>query len=119
MKFLIKKLVEAFTAANILLNKLQTPALKSFLEKYTGKTIHDVYYYRRMLERLFIEQKLEIYNILKEKDIYLMFDETTDVNGRYILNILGGICSKYSRSKSYLIHLVELSKITVKQLAEK
>ncbi|KAG0440463.1 hypothetical protein DMUE_1731 [Dictyocoela muelleri] len=63
-----------------------------------------------MLEPLFIKQKLEIYNILKEKDIYLMFDETTDVNGRFILNILGGICSKSSRSKSYLIRTVELSK---------
>ncbi|KAG0437804.1 hypothetical protein DMUE_3472 [Dictyocoela muelleri] len=39
-----------------------------------------------------------------------MFDETTDVNGRYILNILGGIFSKSSRSKSYLIRTVELSK---------
>ncbi|KAG0440192.1 hypothetical protein DMUE_1918 [Dictyocoela muelleri] len=63
-----------------------------------------------MLEPLFAEQKLERFNILKEKDIYLMFDENTGVNSRYILNILGKIRSKSSRSKSYLKCTVELSK---------
>lgn len=39
-----------------------------------------------------------------------MFDETTDVNGRYILNILSGVCSKTSRGQAYLIRTVELSR---------
>ena len=47
-----------------------------------------------------------------------MFDETTDTKGRYILNIMGGKCSKHARQKTYLLRTVELTKtnnITVSQ----
>ncbi|KAG0424770.1 hypothetical protein DMUE_6079, partial [Dictyocoela muelleri] len=46
----------------------------------------------------------------KGEDILLMFDETTDVNGRFVLNILGGFCSKISRQKIFLLRTIGLSK---------
>ncbi|KAG0442596.1 hypothetical protein DMUE_0158 [Dictyocoela muelleri] len=105
-----RDLKEAFTAANIPLYKLQTPDLKYFLREYTNKTIHDASYYRKILNPLFLEQKEKIFNLLRNQDIYLLFDETTDVNGSFILNILAGVCCKSSRSQTYLVRTVELSK---------
>ncbi|KAG0439128.1 hypothetical protein DMUE_2647 [Dictyocoela muelleri] len=103
-----KKLIEAFTSANIPLHKLQNKNLRSFLQDYTGKTIHDESYYRKMLFPIFDDKRKELLSKLRNRDIYLLFDETTDVNGRYILNILGGITSKTLREKVYLLRTVEL-----------
>ncbi len=42
--------------------------------------------------------------------IYLIFDETIDASGRYILNILIGECSKESRKKPILLKVIKLNR---------
>lgn len=105
-----RRLIEAFTAANIPLYKLQTPVFKKFLEDTTGMNIHDESYYRKMIVPLYAEKQKEIFERLKNQDIFLLFDETTDANGRYILNILGGFCDKKIKSLPYLLRSVELAR---------
>ncbi|KAG0442092.1 hypothetical protein DMUE_0542 [Dictyocoela muelleri] len=51
-----------------------------------------------------------IFSKFKGEDILLMFDETADVNGRFVLNILGSFCSKITRQKIFLLRTIELSK---------
>ncbi|KAG0422638.1 hypothetical protein DMUE_6193, partial [Dictyocoela muelleri] len=106
-----RKLVEAFSAANIPLFKLQCPALKSFLREYTGKHIHDESHYRKMIPDVYSAKRKLIFSILRDKYIFLMFDETTDSNGKYIINILGGLCNSVTRERAYLIKTVEIVKI--------
>ncbi|KAG0440242.1 hypothetical protein DMUE_1885 [Dictyocoela muelleri] len=104
------RLVEAFAAANIPLYKLQNPVLRSFLEEYTKMSIRDESYYRKILVPIFEQEKEKIFAVLKNKNIFLLFDETTDINGRYILNIMVGLCSDKSRERAYLVRTVELFK---------
>jgi hypothetical protein len=48
---------------------------------------------------------------LSDQNIYLMFDETTDANGRYILHLLAGECSKNERKIPVLFKTIELENI--------
>ncbi|KAG0441983.1 hypothetical protein DMUE_0639 [Dictyocoela muelleri] len=77
-----RKLVKAFSAANIHIFKLHCAALKSFLREYTGKNIHDESHYRKMIPNVYSAKRKLIFSILKDKYIFLMFDETTNSNGK-------------------------------------
>ncbi|KAG0430765.1 hypothetical protein DMUE_5633 [Dictyocoela muelleri] len=105
-----ERLVEAFAAANIPLYKLQNTVFKTFMEEYTNKMIHDESYYRKLLLPVFEKKRSKIFESLRNKDVYILFDETTDINGKYILNIMSGVCGRSSRENTYLIRTVELTK---------
>lgn len=105
------EILELFVKMNIPIYKLQDENLKTFISKYTGKKLLDESMYRKaFLEKVFTKKQNEVRDLLKNENIYLMFDETTDASGRYILNILSGICSPSQRERSYLIKTVELDK---------
>ncbi|KAG0441790.1 hypothetical protein DMUE_0789 [Dictyocoela muelleri] len=101
-------LIEAFTSANIPLFKLQNSVLSDFIQKYTGHIINDESYYRKLMVPIYENRIRTIFSKFKGEDILLMFDETTDVNGRFVLNILGVFCSKISRQKIFLLRTIEL-----------
>lgn len=103
-------LLRAFTAANIPLFRLEIPAFRNFLEKYTKKNIKSESCYRKhMLQNVYKSQRQLQFDILRDKKICLLFDETTDACGRYILNILIRECSRTMASQSYLVKSVELT----------
>ena len=103
------KLVLAFTNANIPLHKLNNECFKEFLQEFTNQKIKDESFYRKnILEEIYSVKYREIKQRYCDKPVYLVFDETTDAAGRYILNILIGECSKYSRTSPSLIKTVEL-----------
>lgn len=54
-----------------------------------------------------VQKNIEYFS---NNNIYILFDETTDTNGRYILNILIGECSENIREIPVLVKLVELTK---------
>jgi hypothetical protein len=60
------------------------------------------------LEKNYLNQREKIFEMLRSGPIYLIFDETTDVKGRYIFNVLAGLCSSYERKAPLLIKTVEL-----------
>ncbi|KAG0428821.1 hypothetical protein DMUE_5794 [Dictyocoela muelleri] len=103
-------MIETFVDSNIPLFKLQTPSLKNFLGKYTGKTLRGESYYRNKLQKIYTYERLKMLEVLRNKDIFLLFEETTDANARFILKIMGGIYSEFSNEKSYLLRTVELDK---------
>jgi len=104
-------LLKTFIDCNIPLKKLENKSMNHFLEKYTNfKLMSESHYRKTLLNDVFEEKMNEIKQEVKDKDIYLMFDETTDACGRYILNILVGVCSNISRQKAFLIKSVELNK---------
>ena len=105
------KLVTAFAGANIPLYKLINPKIKAFLEEFTGRKIKDESFYRRnMLEEIFKSKCENLKNFYMNKPIYLVFHETTDASGLYILNILIGECSKCLLETPSLVKTVQLPK---------
>ncbi|VVC34389.1 Ribonuclease H-like domain,Domain of unknown function DUF659 [Cinara cedri] len=116
-------LCEALLAANIPLNKLSNSKFRTFLEKYTGKNIpfentlrneyiDDVYY--TVIEN--------IKNDIGKNKIWVSIDETCDVDGRIIANVIVGILKTDVAGSKFLVHSEETEKTnhtTICKLFEK
>jgi hypothetical protein len=104
-------LLKALCAAQIPLSKLENPVFKAFLENYTKFIIKSESWYRKtLLSKIYTNEIKKKYEELHDKNIYLMFDETTDASGRYILHLLAGECKKNERARPVLFRSVELEK---------
>lgn len=104
------ELLEMFVKMNIPLYKMKIENFINFISKYTGRNILSESTYRKvLLEKLFEKKRNEIRDTLKITDVYILFDETTDTSGRYVLNIIAGACSVVRRETAYLIKTVELN----------
>lgn len=80
-----------------------------FFSKYLSKKVNDESFYRKnIIEKIFYDVMEQTKTMLIGKPIYLIFDETTDSEGRHILNILIGECSIVSRMSERLISSLEL-----------
>ena len=68
--------------------KLNNPIFRNFMEKHMKRQIKDESHYRKniipTMYNSYLKRKIDYY---VDKSIYLIFDETTDANGRKILNI--------------------------------
>jgi hypothetical protein len=105
------ELLIAFAKANIPIQKLQNVDLKAFLEKYTSRRIKSESFYRKfILEPIYENSKMKLKSKYLNKEIYFIFDETTDSLGRYILSIMVGECSEIRRTNPDLIKLCELER---------
>ena len=103
------ELLDAFVSANIPLHKLENSALRGFIEKYTGVNIKSISHFRdNLVEKRYLHQKEKIFEILRSGPIYLIFDETTDSKGRYIFNVLAGLCSSDKRKTPFLVKTIEI-----------
>lgn len=106
-----KDLCEAMVAANIPFNKLSNKIFRSFLEKYTGKSIP----FEATLLKGYID---DIYNQVIDKikieignnQIWVSIDETCDVQGRCVANVIVGILKPDCVGHSFLLHSEELEK---------
>jgi hypothetical protein len=95
-------LLKAFCSANIPLSKLENIEFRNFLEKYTNRKIKSESWFRKtLLEKVYSKEMQSIFQYFSEKNIYIMFDETTDSNERYILNILIGECNLEERKVQF------------------
>jgi hypothetical protein len=93
------------------LSKLENPVFKAFLENYTKFTIKSESWYRKtLLSKIYTNEINKKYEDLKDENMCLMFDETTDASGRYILHLLAGECKKNERARPILFRSVELEK---------
>ncbi len=112
------ELIEALVSSNIPIHKLENTLFKSFLEKYCGKSINSHSFYRgTVINTLYENLVTDIKNLLSESEkYYIIFDETTDTTGRYVLNLLIGICSKCKRTRPFLISVIELEKTTSEKI---
>ena len=81
------------------------------LEKYCKRTIPDESTLRKTtVHKCYTETVARIQTRLQNNFIYFIVDETTDVCGRYIANLLVGTLSANFVSDSYLIAVKELEK---------
>jgi len=104
-------LCRAMLAANIPLNKLANPQFKSFLAKYTGQNIPVESTLRNgYIDDCYTEKMNEIKKLINGKKIWISMDETTDIEGRYIVNTIIGILSHDGPGEIFLINVEELDK---------
>jgi len=84
-------LCAAFISAGIPLFKLQNPLFRSFIQKYTGKTVPDESSIRKTYVTPVYDATIKkIKDTIGDSCVYFVLDETTDVKGRYVLNVLIG-----------------------------
>jgi len=108
-------LCRAFIRADILIFKLKNPALKDFLEQYTGKTIPEESTIRKKYVNVIYEETLtSIRQNIQDVPIWVSIDESTDADGRYVGNVVVGKLSS-EPCNSFLLNCEQLDK-TIKPL---
>jgi len=89
---------------------LQNPQFRAFLEKYTGKHIPDESLLRKnYLSHCYDKTLSNIKNEIGD-NIWFAVDETTDINGRYVVNLLVGILKSNYPTHSFLLTCKVLNK---------
>ena len=105
-----KELCSALVASGIPIYKVNNPAFKSFLGKWTNQKIPDESTLRKNYLPMEYDSVINcIRTAVGEKNIWLSVDETTDVEGRMIGNVLVG-CLDGKISRAYLIHCSEMER---------
>ncbi|KAB0803224.1 hypothetical protein PPYR_00194 [Photinus pyralis] len=98
-------------SANVPLNKLSNPQFKSFLEKYCKKSVPDQSTLRkRYVSECYTETMNNIRQTVQNRFLFFVVDETTDVCGRYIANLMVGVLGESSSNKSFLISCKHIEK---------
>jgi len=102
---------EALLAANIPLNKLSNSKFRNCLEKYTGDHLNPHSSYKGCVD--------DVYNItiiknikteIGQNKIWVSIDETCDVEGRFITNVVVGVfkTDTYNPGNIFLMRSEEL-----------
>lgn len=106
-----RELCTAMLAANIPWTKLQNPRLRKFLEARCAISLPDESTLRKSYLDICYQDALhEIRAELKDQPIWISADETTDTEGRFILNVVAGRLSDASPGKAYLVQSMVLEK---------
>lgn len=112
-------LCKAFISADIPLWKLENPILREFLKKYTNEQIPN----ESTLRKSYVA---DIYSIVmqnirdevKEKNIWISIDETTDAIGRYVGHVIIGTMEVSKPSKIFLLASDVLDKVNNSTIAQ-
>lgn len=107
-----QELCDVFVAADIPLSKLRNKSVVAFLEKYTEfkipsettlRTNHVKKLYNATIENIRVR--------VTQKFVWVSIDETTDVAGRYIANVIIGILDDNDpQEQKYLLNTAVLEK---------
>lgn len=101
-----KDLSQTLLSANIPLNKVNNKNFRLFLEKYTKKEIPDESTLRKSyVNDIYVEIMNKIRSIIAGHKLLVSVDETTDVQGRYIANIIIGTLEVDKPWQVYLLNL--------------
>lgn len=104
-------LCKALLAANIPLNKLSNSKFREFLEKYTGKHIpHESTLRKGYVDNVYNETIDIIKTKIGDNKIWVSIDETCDVEGRFIVNVVVGVLKTDSPGDIFLLHTEELDR---------
>lgn len=106
-----KELCMAMLSANIPFNKLKNKVLSNFLEKHTDKKMPDESTLRKnYVDKCFNETINSIRKYVENKKIWVSIDETSDVEGRYVANVIVGTLEISEPGKSFLLNCEVLEK---------
>jgi len=82
-------LTKALSCSGIPFHKMNNPAMKKFLEKYTKMKIPDESSLRKYhLKTIFEEIKNKIRELISDFKVCFLVDETTDSMKRHVVNVL-------------------------------
>ena len=113
-----KQLTVAALSANIPWNKLRHPQVRDFLESNIGFTIPDETTLRRVhLPECFEDAVREIRRDLENSPLWLGTDETTDSQGRYVVNVVAGKLDAVEYHSPYLVECTFLEKTDAATIA--
>lgn len=102
-----EELCQAFIAANIPLKKLDNPVLRGFLSKYMKRNIPDQSTIRKIyIEKTYDKVMLEIKTKLSSNYLWVSADETIDIKGRCVVNVIVGILHPENPSEQFLVATV-------------
>lgn len=103
--------------SNIPLNKLSNNEFKNFLEKYTNENIpSETTLHKGYIDNIYQE------TLLTKKKIWISVDETTDVTGCFVANVVIGTLEIDRAGEIFLLHSEELEKtnhLTIFKLFDK
>ena len=118
-----KELCDVLVSANIPFEKLNNTKFRHFLEKYTGHVIPDESTLRKnYLQECYDETMNKIRNHVKEKKLFVSIDETNDVDGCPVANVVIGTLEPDCPGKIFLLNSKVLEKVnhsTICQLFDK
>lgn len=97
------ELTKALISSDIALSKLDNPLFKNYLEKLNGGPLPGRASCKREVEAIYNETMSKIKAIISENDVYLIMDETTDIEERKIVNVLVG-CLDGKPNKAMLVN---------------
>lgn len=96
-------------AANIPWFKLQIPLFRDFLLNYTKKHIPDESTLgKSFLHPCYLKTVEKIREKIGDSYVYRVVDETTDINGNYIANLLIDMSNEHNSSKPFLITMQKI-----------
>ena len=114
-----KDLCFAMVLSDIPLYKLKSKSFRNFLSKYTNQSIPDESTLRKHYLSICYQKTM---NEIKEKIgnnfIYIIVDETTDLRGLYIANLLVGVLNKNYAGRPYLLASKQLNKTNNKTISQ-
>ncbi|KAL4105018.1 hypothetical protein QTP88_020293 [Uroleucon formosanum] len=112
------ELCRAFIHADIPISKLENESLNAFLTKYTGQLIPDESTLRKNnMTEIYQETLNSIRNIIQDGPIWVSINETVDVEGRMVGNVIVGKLSE-TFSKPFLLNCTQLEKCNHKTIAK-
>ena len=113
-----KQLTVAALSANIPWNKLRHPQVRDFLESNIDFTIPDETTLKRVhLPECFEDAVREIRRDLENSPLWLGTDETTDSQGRYVVNVVAGKLDAVEYHSPYLVECTFLEKTDAATIA--
>lgn len=111
------ELCSMMLSANTPISKLKHPEVCNFLFKYTGQTIPDESTIRKYyVSNCYNDSINNIRAYLKNKKLWISIDETTDVESRFVANVLIGTLKLECPGKTFLFNMELLEKTTIVQL---
>lgn len=106
-----KDLCEAMLFAYIPLNKVENIKFRAFLQEYTGKEIPKEATLRKgYIDDCYQDTLEKIRNYISNNKIWVSIDETTDVEGRFVANVIIGVLLTDGPGEIFLLNTEELEK---------
>ncbi|XP_025408739.1 uncharacterized protein LOC112682378 [Sipha flava] len=106
-----EELCNVFLSTNIPLTKLNIPTFRDFLHKHTKQIFTDESTLRKnYIDQCYTNTIIKIRDYVRNKNVWVSIDETTDVEERYVANVIIGTLEVDNPGKIFLLNSEVLEK---------
>ena len=99
-----KDLCNVFVSCNMIPNNVKKDKFKRFIEKHTQYVCPTRYTFDKTMRTLYNETIEEIKNQMRDQYYWLTVDETKDLKGRKVVNVVVGWLKHDCATKPFLLH---------------